>query len=267
MSMPVRHLQAEPPAALAGPVLVPVMGDPAPRMEVQPAKPPPVNAHRVFYGMWYAALVMFAAEPWIGRIHDAVSLLFGVLGGVFVALGGLGILIHTLCRPSEQRLRHTMAAGAALVLTLAAREPLRDANAQVYATARVARLQPLAEALARDGHIRNVGITGSQLRLNGFYGDVYTDQGWLEQTGDPAITLTEVLQRDGITRAELRRYVDGLRGVGMGYARRTDATVLFTPAGTYDMKLLYVVPGQPVPDPTTWRSEPLGGDWYLLLLR
>ena len=272
MSAPARHLQAVAPPAGPGPALVPMVGDRAPRIEPSPGSVRPVNAHRLFYGLWYVALGVFAASAWIGRLHYQPSIVLNLLGALFVALGGFGILVHTLWKPNERKLRHALAAVAALALTIAAAGPLRHVSTQVYATSRVARLQPLADVLARDGRIRNVGLAGMNLRLNGFHGHVSGDEGWLEGHGQPATTLPEVLKRDGLTRTEVQPYLDGLRRAGMRDAERTSTTVLFTPARTYDTRLLYVAPGHPLPDlrrvmndRSTWRSEPLGGGWYLLL--
>lgn len=268
MSAPARHLQAVPP--VAGPALVPMVGDRPQRIEVSPGRARPVNAHRLFYGMWYVALAMMAAAAWVGRVNYTASIPLNLLGGLFVAVGGFGIVVHTLWKPSERKLRHALAAAAAFALTLAALEPLRHVSTRMYANSRVARLQPLADALARDGRFRVVG-GGGDLRLNGFHGGVSTDDGWLDAPGYPNTTLTAVLARDGITRDELRPYTEGLRRAGILEAERGAGTLLFTPRGSYDSKLLYVLPGQPLPDVnrlvedrSRWRSEPVGGGWYLL---
>jgi hypothetical protein len=260
VSAPARHLHAAPPAAAPGPVLVPRVGDAGPRIQAAPATSRRVSAYRVFCGMWYASLAMFTLAAWIGAVHFEPSLALNVIGGLFAALGGLGILIHTLCKRSEQKLRHALAAGAALALTISSLAPVGDVSTQVYATSRAARLQPVAEALARDGRIRNVGGTAERPRLNG------------AGASDAAVTLPEVLTRDGLTRAELQPYLEGLRRAGMIDAERTQAAVLFTSARVYDFRLLYVLPGQPLPDvrgiagaSATWRSNPLGGGWYVLL--
>lgn len=271
MSGPARSAAVPLPPAAPGPALVPVVGDRAPRIHVSPGPQRPANAHRLFFALWYLAMALFAGAAWVQVLSFDAQMALTVLGGLFAALGGLGVVIHTLWQPSERKLRHALAAAAALVLTLASAGPLRHVSTQMVATSRVARLQPLAEALARDARIRNIGVVGDdRVRLNGFQGPWQGDGGWIEGPYPaPPSTLAEILARDGVALAELRAYTDGLDGAGMSEAERSGGRVTFTYA--YNLNLLYVPAGVAPPDPrrlvddsTRWRSEPLGGGWYLL---
>jgi hypothetical protein len=271
VSAPARYAAATLPTAAPGPALVPVAGDRAPRIHVSPGPQKPVNVHRLFFTLWYLSLTLFAGAAWVQVLSFDAYMTLTVLGGLFAALGGFGVVIHALWQPSERKLRHALAAGAALALSLASAGPLRHVSTQMFATSRVARLQPLAEALARDAAIRNVGVAGEdQVRLNGFQGPWQGDGGWLEGSSPaPSATLSEILARDGIAYAELRAYADALRRAGMGEAERSGGRVTFTYA--YNLKLLYVPTGVSLPDPrrlvdrrSRWRTEPLGGGWYLL---
>jgi hypothetical protein len=259
-----------PPAAPA-PALVPVAGDRAPRIHVSPGPQKPVNVHRLFFGLWYAALALIVIANWLQVRHFLTANMFWLPALLFSALGGFGILIHTLWKPGERKVRHALAAGAAMVLTLASLGLVRHLSTQMLVASRVARLQPLAEALARDVRVRNVGLTGQDwVRLNGFQGSWQGEGGWMEGPSPaPRTTLAEILARDGIAEPELREYAAALDRSGMSEAERSAGRVTFT--YDYDLKLLYVPAGVSPPDPrrlvdgpTRWRSEPLGGGWYLL---
>jgi hypothetical protein len=253
--------------------LVPMVGDRVPRIEVSPGAPKPVNAHRFFYVLGYLGLVPLFAAGWVGAFHVQVMYALFPIGLFFVGLGGFGVLIHTLFRPNERKIRHLLLAIASLVLVLASGIPVRSIAREVHAASLASRLQPLAEALARDGRIRNVGLAGEHVRLNGFQGWGPGDDGWLEGPGQPRTTLGGVLARDRISRSALQAYTDGLNRAGISDARRTAGGILFTPAQTYDIKLLYVPPGRALPaahalvvkSSLGWYSEPLGGGWYLVL--
>lgn len=271
MSAPARYAAATLPPAAPGPALVPMVGDRAPRIHVSPGPQKPVNVHRLFFGLWYAALALIVIANWLQVRHVFTAEMIWLPALLFSALGGFGILIHTLWKPGERKVRHALAAGAALALTMALLGPVRHVSTQMFVASRVARLQPLAEALAQDARIRNVGLRGEdQVRLNGFEGPWQGDGGWIEGTFPaPNSTLAEILARDGIAEPELREYAAALDRAGMDKAERSGDRVTFTYG--YSLKLLYVPAGVSPPDPRrlvdgpgSWRSEPLGGGWYLL---
>lgn len=271
MSAPARYAAATLPPSAPGPALVPVVGDRAPRIHVSPGPQKPVNVHRLFFGLWYAALALYVIANWVEVRHYHAADMVRLTGVLFTGLGGFGILIHTLWKPGERKVRHALAAGATLALTLASAGPVRHVSVQMFATSRVVRLQPLAEALARDARIRNLGVAGAdRVELNGFHGPWQGEGRWIEGPyPSPRATLAEILARDGIAEPELREYAAALDGSGMSEAERSGGRVTFT--YDYDLKLLYVPAGVSPPDPrrlvdspTRWRSEPLGGGWYLL---
>jgi hypothetical protein len=268
------RIAAEVPASAAPSLaLVPMVGDRAPRIEASPGVPKPVNAHRFFYVLGYLGLVPIFAAGWVGAFYVGATHALYPIGIFFVGLGGFGVLIHTFFRPNERKIRHLLLAIASLVLVIASGGPVRGIAREVHAASMASRLQPLAEALARDARIRNVGMAGEHVRLNGFHGRGRGDDGWLEGPGQPKTTLGSVLARDQISRGELQAYTDGLNRAGISDAERTPAGILFTPAQRYDTRLLYLPPGQALPaahtlvvdSSTGWYSEPLGGGWYVVL--
>jgi hypothetical protein len=248
-----------------------MVGDRAPRIHVSPGAEKPVNVHRLFFGLWYAALALYVIANLVEVRYDQAGDMIRLLGVLFTGLGGFGILIHTLWKLGERKVRHALAAGAALALTLASAGPVRHVSMQMFVASRVARLQPLAEALAQDARVRNVGLGGEdRVRLNGFQGPWQGEGGWIEGPYPaPMTTLAEILARDGIAKPELREYAAALDRSGMSEAERSGGRITFT--YSYDLKLLYVPAGVSPPDPRRlvdsplrWRSEPLGGGWYLL---
>jgi hypothetical protein len=157
-----------------------------------------------------------------------------------------------------------------LALTLAASVAVEPISREMYATAAVARLQPLAEALAKDARIIDIGVVNGNSVFNGFYGpDGGTWRVGPAQSGD---VLGEVLTRDGVSRAEYEAYRQSLERMGMDRAKRTASTVVFHPYGPRGLWLLYVMPGHALPpahalldDSGTYHSQPLGGPWYMVL--
>src|SRR5687768_1416865 len=136
--------------------LVPVARDDGgPRLATAGATKP-TNAHRLFYGLGYAGLVLIWAGTWLGGFVGFVG--FEIVGVMFVGLGGFGVLIHTLYKPNERKVRHLLLALASLALTVAALPVVSRISREMYATAAVVRLQPLAEALAKDARIREIGV-------------------------------------------------------------------------------------------------------------
>ncbi|HEX6367834.1 MAG TPA: hypothetical protein VF006_02800 [Longimicrobium sp.] len=270
MSMPARVAEARPTTAAAAPTstaLVPYAGDGEPRRV--PGTEKPVNAHVLFYVLGYAGLSLILAGALLnglaGRNLEVVSM-FGVM---FVGLGGFGVVIHTLYRPNERKVRHLLLALASLAATVAATLLLNHVTREIYAAAAVDRLQPLADALAKDPRIRVIGVMNGNVLLNGYYG-LEDGPGTIEgEQGDRL--LGDVLARDGISRDEYAAYQRWLEREGMVRARRTASTVAFAPAGRRPW-LLYVAPGHALPpahalldDHGTHHSQPLGGPWYMVL--
>lgn len=250
--------------------LVPVIGDG--RMRQVPAAPQePANVHRFFFGLGYAGLPLIWAGAVAGSVAgDGYAVLAG-FGAIFVGLGGVGVVIHTLWKPNERKVRHLLLALASLALTLLSLVPARPMAREMYATAAVTRLEPLAATLANDARIRHIGVSFNQnVMLNGYFGSGF---GMGRVNGkDGEHTLESVLERDGITRAEFDAYQRRLREAGMKEAHRTASTVAFGPSGAGGMMLVYVLPGHALPpahalvgDRGYWRSRPLGGSWYMAL--
>lgn len=271
MSTPARYAQAvvQPPSAVpaTSTALVPVAADRAPRLAPEEK---PVNAHWFFYGMGYTGLALVWAAMWLEGLAPGRFVFVYILAMMFVGLGGFGILIHTVYKPNERKVRHMLLAIGSLTLTLAASVPVERITREMYATAAVARLQPLAEALAKDGRVIDIGELNGNSVFNGFYGP---DEGSLRvepaQNGD---VLVDVLARDGISREEYETYQQRLERAGMERAKRTASTVVFSPADRREPWLLYVMPGHALPpahallDETgTYHSQPLGGPWYMVL--
>jgi hypothetical protein len=188
-----------------------------------------------------------------------------------VGIGGFGVLIHTLYKPNERKVRHLLLALASLALTVAALPLVTSISREMYATAAVNRLQPLADALAKDARIREIGVFfNGQLIFNGYHGPAHGIGSMEGQTGE--FLLADVLARHGLSREEHDAYQRRLDHVGMARAERTGSTVAFLPDGPSGPWLLYVVPGHALPpsrallvDGGTWYSQPLGGPWYMVL--
>ncbi|HYR08462.1 MAG TPA: hypothetical protein VEQ60_11855 [Longimicrobium sp.] len=275
MSTPARYAQAVAQLTTDAPststALVPIVRD----RETPPAPPPaagiPTNAHRLFYGAGYFGLILVWVSVWLHPFTGWRFQPVGLFGGVFIAVGGFGILIHTLYKPNGRKMRHLLLALAALALTLAAGPLVLRVGREVYATAAMSRLQPLAEAIAEDARIREIGVLDARVLLNGYSGPEQGPGGAIEgQTGEHL--LDDVLARDGISRDEYLAYQRSLREMGMQRAQRTPSTVAFYPDGPSGPWLLYVQPGHALPpahalldDTGTYYSEPLGGPWYMVL--
>lgn len=270
MSTPARYAQAVAQQAFDAPststALVPVLRDGAQR-PVPPAEKP-VNAHVLFYVVGYAGLVLLWAGAWLsGLVGESFEVLMG-FGAMFVGLGGFGILIHTLYKPTERKVRHLLLALASLAVTVATIPLVQYLTREMYAVAAVGRLEPLAEALAKDPRIREIGVFNGNVLLNGYHGPV-DGPGTIEgQQGDRV--LQDVLERDGISREEYAAYQRWLEREGVDRAQRTASTVALLPTRQRPW-LLYVAPGQPLPpahelldDSGTYYSEPVGGAWYMV---
>lgn len=256
--------------------LVPVVGDRA-RIEVSPGAPKPVNAHRFFYVLGYLGLVAIVAAAWTTAVQGGAWYALFPIGIIFVGLGGLGVLIHTLYRPNERKVRHLLLALASVGVVAASAPLLQRIAREVHATAMISRLQPLADEVLRDARIVNVGTSGTdRVALNGFNGQLSGSDGWMggldDGTNQPAV-LADILERDGISRGELQTYMDKLERAGANAVERADGRLLFTPAGQNSHWLLHVPPGVAIPRPGTrltnelgrWHADPLGGGWYLVL--
>ncbi|MBW3570028.1 MAG: hypothetical protein KY467_02870 [Gemmatimonadetes bacterium] len=266
MSTPTRYAEAALAPADGRPVFAPLVRDRA----AAPGPETPVNAHRVFYGMGYAGLVLVWAGVWLEGLAAGPFEFVLVIGIMFVALGGFGVVIHTLWKPNERKVRHLLLALAALGLTIAAVPLVNRIAGQMYAAAAADRLQPLAEALAKDTRIHAVGAANGRVILNGYHGPEHGP----ERTGRDRNerVLADVLARDGITRSELQAYLRRMERAGVEKAERTAWMVAFSPSGRSDLRLVYVLPGQPLLPAhqwgagwNGWHSEPLGGAWYMML--
>lgn len=272
MSMPAQHAEPMLPAPAVFPAstaLVPVARDDVgPRLATAGASKP-TNAHRLFYGLGYAGLILIWAGTWLSGFVGFVG--FEIVGVMFVGLGGFGVLIHTLYKPNERKVRHLLLALASLALTVAALPLVSHISREIYATAAVNRLQPLAEALAKEERIREIGHSSvGHVTFNGFYGPEHGPGSMEGQKGE--FLLADVLARDGISREEYQAYQRRLDQVGMASAQRTGSTVAFLPDGPDEPWLLYVVPGHALPharsllhEGSTYYSQPLGGPWYMVL--
>lgn len=273
MSTPAGYAQAVAQPVSAPPststALVPIVRDSGPRL-APPSVQKPTNAHRLFYGIGYGGLVLIWIGVWLGGFLGPNLEILWMFGVMFVGLGGFGILIHSLYRPNERKVRHLLLALASLAVTVAAIPLVQRITREVYATAAVDRLQPLAHALAQDARIREIGVLHGRVLLNGYAGPEYGPGGSIDRQPGEHL-LDEVLARDGISREEYLAYQRSLREVEMERAQRTASTVAFAPAGPSGPWLLYVVPGHALPpahalldDSGSYYSEPLGGAWYMV---
>lgn len=258
------------PAQENAPRLIALAGDQVPRIGPDPATPKPVNAHRLFFGMGYLGLGLILAGTWAGAIDPAGVFPLYPMAALCIGVGGFGVLVHTVWKPNERKVRHLLLAIASLALTIASVPLLTDVAQEVRAAALIARLQPLAEALARDAGIQRVGRESGHVVLNGYLGPEHAAEGAI-RISQPA-ALNDVLARDGIARAEVTAYLAALDRAGMREANRTDTFVAFAPTDAVDVRLLYVPPGRAIPGPgialddhSRWRAKPMGGGWYLAL--
>jgi hypothetical protein len=253
--------------------LVPVVGD-RPRIEVSPGPPKPVNAHRFFYVLGYLGLVAIVAGTWTTAVQGGAWYALFPIGIIFVGLGGLGVLIHTLYRPNERKVRHLLLALASLGVVAASAPLLQRISREVHAAAMIPRLQPLADEVLRDVRIRDLGRAGpDRVSLNGFNGPLTGSDGWLDGLPNQPELLAGILARDGISRGELQAYLGKLERAGVNAVEWVDGRLLLTPADGGNHWLLYVPPGAALPRPGTrltnhlvrWHADPLGGGWYLVL--
>ena|GEM_PF-6071345 len=274
MSTAEARVAQTPASAAPFPALATTVGDRVPRIEVSRRGEPRVNAHCFFFGLGYLGLVVIVAGAWAQASNTDAVTLFG-LGGLCVGLGGFGVLVHTLWKPNDRKVRHLLLAIASLVLVVASVAPVGRVSREVHAAALVPGLQPLADAVLRDARIRKVGVSGNgEVTLNGFHGPRQGSGGWMEgpEPIPSPIALDEVLARDGISRRELDAYVHRLEAARVAQVARAEDHVLFSPRNVSGHRLLYVRPGTALPPPSAllddyahWRSQPLGGGWYLVL--
>jgi hypothetical protein len=243
--------------------LVPLAADRAP---LQPAPAKPSNVHRVFYGMGYAALALITFGTAMAPRWGNAMFGFYVMGVFGLGLGGLGVLVHVLYRPSMPKLRQGLGAVAALGLTLAAQGLVADAADEVHAASRIARLQPLADDLSRDGRIRMLGApSAGWVELNGYHGRV-DSRDRVRVDGVTEMALADVLPRLELVRLLNRLERSRTRRVEMG------ASYVAFEAGAAGADLLYVRPGHgpltsgaEILERRVARTRPVGGGWYLLL--
>ena len=246
--------------------LVPLPRGPVP--QAQTAQPE--TAHRWFYGSGYTGLVLILCAAATSPANELLSAALLMLGACAVGLGGLGVFIHVLYRPRMDKLRKGLGAVASVALTAAAAFPLYNAALEVHASKRVLQLQPLAELVSGIDGVRVMGRPDDGwVELNGFRGDLHSSATVAMPEGS-AMTLAQVLERDGISRLELVRLRAGMETAGVSRIEAEAAYIAFAERG--DADLLYVRPGQALPQPgttilesTRWRTRPLGGGWYLLV--
>lgn len=272
MSTPARYAEAAVQPVSVAPAtstaLVPVTAGLGPRPVSQHEEPPP-NAHRLFYALGYAGVALIWTSMWLGGFVGNGTETFAILGAMFTGLGGFGVFIHTVWKPNERKVRHLLLAVATLALTVASYPLVERVSREMYATAAVVRLQPLAEALAQDARVGDIGIVGASVMLNGYVGPEFGSGSLERQEG---VTLAEVLSRDGISPEEYQAHQRRLRAAGVHRARRNASTVAFHPGGRRGLWLLYVIPGHALPpahalldEDGSYHSEPLGGPWYMVL--
>ena len=146
---------------------------------------------------------------------------------MFTGLGGFGVFIHTLERPNERKVRHLLLALATLGLTAASYPLVERVSREIYATAATARLQPLADALAKDAP----ASARSASRTTAWCSTTTTgleDHSSPTSGGHGVQVLADALVRDGISR----RGVPGVpaaperRGRGPGGAHRIHRRLL-----------------------------------------
>ncbi len=228
------------------------------------------NAHRWFYTSGYTGLALILCAAATSPANELLSAALLMLGAVAVGLGGLGVFIHVLYRPRMDKLRKGLGAVAAVALTAAAAFPIYNASLEAHASTRVVQLEPLAELVSGIDGIRVMAVpSDGWVELNGFRGDIRSSAPVLTHDG-PALNLAQVLERDGISRLELVRLRAGMETAGVSRIEAEAAYIAFAERG--DADLLYVRPGQALPQPRTtilestrWRTRPLGDGWYLLV--
>jgi hypothetical protein len=273
VSTPARYAQAvvqpETLAPATSTALVPIVGDRGPRPVPQQVERP-TNAHRLFFALGYAGVALIWTSMWLGGIESQGAETFAILGVMFTGLGGFGVFIHTIWKPNERKVRHLLLALATLGLTIASYPLVDRVSREMYATAAVARLQPLADALAKDARIREIGAV--------YNGDVFNGAQLSNGVTPPmdereaVEVFDEVLARDGVSREEYEAYQQRLSDAGALRAERTASTVAFYPDDRSGLRLLYVIPGHALPPAHallaqngSYHSEPLGGSWYMVL--
>ncbi len=243
--------------------LVPLRADRAP---IPPAPKPaegPANVHRYFYTMGYTALAMIVLATFLQpRIGTNAAALF-IPGAMMLGLGGLGVLIHVIYKPSMPKLRQGLGAIAALALTLLAMQPIDRIAQEVHAGARIPELQVLADELVRDGRFSRIGIPYNDgVELNGYHGSLHGGYASATAHGVPAPpTLYKVLRRDGISRLDLVRMMRRLEAADVWRVGVQPGFIVFATETGSD--LLYVRPGQSIPRGEGHLWRPLGGGWYL----
>lgn len=266
MSTPVP--QAEAPRVAPAAATLALVGDRGPRL-VPAAREKPVNAHVLFFVLGYCGLVLIWAGEWLAGFLGGEYRAFQAFGMLFTGLGGFGVVIHTIWKPNERKVRHLLLALAALALTGASLPLVQRLAREMSATATVARLQPLTAALEHDTRIHRIGFSRSHVTINGYYGPE-AGRGSLDGKRD-ASTPPEALARYGISPSEFQAYRRMMERSGVGTASRTRATLAFDARGLHDAMLVYVLPGHALPPAgyaltehqTRWYTEPLGGSWYM----
>ena len=261
-------VDASAPHPSASMALVPLSGDHAVRQPATRAAGGPAHVHRYFYGMGYMALAFLALAAWLQPSRpDAATFLYAS-GAFSLGIAGLAVLIHVVYRPRMQKLRMGLGAVASVVLTAAALEPIGDAAREVHAESLAIRLQPLADDLARDPRIRALGLTpAGWVDLGGQTGSL---DGAMDTTSAGApLMMADLLERVGIARQEVERLMERMREACVLRLEVREAYVAF--ANRNQATLLFARPGRTLPPPGTaildqprWRTQPLGGGWYLL---
>jgi hypothetical protein len=240
-------------------------------------RPPPATrresgapASAVFYVMGYVGLfIVLAASVASGWDPDAGAVLY-VLGGIFIILPGLAILIHTLVRPTERKYRQILLALGALTATLYAVAPITRAAGEIRAAGQVAALQPVADEAARFGRLRKwgQGYANEQLEIDDYRRTSLPDV--LTSDADSlGRTVDAVLLAKGSSRADFDALVNHLKAAGVATMAMESGGVALRTDG-YDEVLFYLPPGRArrpaerIFGYVKWGSTPLGGGWYQL---
>ncbi|HLM67762.1 MAG TPA: hypothetical protein VK358_09555 [Longimicrobium sp.] len=263
----VMEVDAPPPSTSMA--LVPLPRAEAAHPGAAPAEAKPSTIHRYFYGLGYVALALLLLGTWAEPANGNAAAALYLFAAFSLGVAGLGVLVHVAYRPRMDKLRKGLGAVASLALAIAATGPVGHAAREVHAQSAVVRLQPLADDLLRNGRIRMIAIPATGwIELNDFVGRMDTSD---PSTSSTSVTLAEVLARDGISRLELVRMRRALEQAGVLRVEVRAAYVGFYDPGV-GANLLYVRPGHVPPSPgaavlehTDWRTEPLGGGWYLYL--
>ncbi|MBB4636699.1 hypothetical protein [Longimicrobium terrae] len=265
---PAAHQAVPPEIRPSSLALVPLPARRPPPPVPAPGDGPP--ASWVLHTMGYVGLFIVLAGSFLDGWDRGASASLYVLGGMFVTLAGVAVLVHTLVRPTERKYRQLLLAVGALAATLYAVVPITRAAGEIRAGGQAAALQQVADEVVRFGRLREwgQGYASEHLVIDGYrrgsLPDVLTSD-----TDSLGRTVDAVLLAKGASREEFDALVDHLERAGVqmmvmaggGVALRTDG---------YNDILFYLPPGrarrpaEPILGYADWGSTPLGGGWYQL---